>query len=132
MLQELLDALTAQGVLRDPAAAAQAVLDREEQLSTGMEAGLAIPHGRTDAVDELVCAIGVSRKGIDFGSVDGEPTRIFVLVLTPESGADPYLQFVASIMGVLDEAGRQRVLAARNRYDLHAALTHRPSPDPSA
>jgi PTS system nitrogen regulatory IIA component len=125
IIRELVDLLAGQGLVRDADAAARAVLDREATMSTGMESGVAVPHGRTDAVDRLVCAVGVRREGVDFGAADGKPSRIFVLVITPEAGADPYLQFVAALMGVLDEDGRQAVLAATTREQLYTALTHR-------
>ena len=120
---ELLDLLSEADLLRDPQAAAQVVLAREAQMSTGMEAGVAVPHGRTDAVDGLVCAIGIKRDGIDFGAADGKPSQIFILVLTPEAGADPYLQFVASLMGLLTPAGREKILAANTADELFKALT---------
>ena len=120
---ELLDMLTDADLLRDPQAAADVVLAREAQMSTGMEAGVAVPHGRTDAVDGLVCAIGIKRDGIDFGAADGKPSQIFIMVLTPEAGADPYLQFVASLMGLLNPAGREKILAANTADELFKALT---------
>jgi len=122
VIRELLDILDRNGLLRDREEATKVVLDRESQLSTGMEEGIAIPHGRTDAVDGLVCAVGVKRGGMDFGSADGKPTTILVLVLTPEEGADPYLQFVASVVSVLDERGRERALAATTARELSRVL----------
>ena len=65
----------------------------------------------------------VERVFLYFGSVDGQPTRIFVLVLTTQDGAEPYLQFIASVMGALSDAGRQRVLAATTPDELYEALT---------
>jgi len=130
VIGELLALLQRDGVFGDAAAAAtaaQTVLDREAQLATGMEHGIAIPHGRTDAVDKLVCAVGVRREGVDFGAADGEPTRIVVLVLTPADGAGPYLQFVASVMGNLDEAGRRSCLAASTPRALAEAITRPPA-----
>ena len=124
VLFELLELIGRSGYVRDIDAAAKAVLDREDQMPTGMEHGIAIPHGRTDAVDRLVCALGVKREGIEFGSADGKPSTIFLMVLTPQEGADPYLQFVASVMSVLDEEGRSRVLAARSREELYEAIAH--------
>jgi len=123
VILELLALFEREGVLRDVARAADMVLAREAQMSTGMEEGIAIPHARTDAVDRLVCAVGVTGNGVDFEAVDGKPTRIVVLVLTPESGADPYLQFVARVVGVLDESGRRRVRSAASREELWKALT---------
>ncbi len=122
VIAELLAALADGGHVRDVETASRVVLEREGQSSTGMEKGLAVPHGRTDAVDRLVCAVGVKPGGIDFGAMDGRPSSIFVLVLTPVAGADPYLQFVASLIAALDEDGRRRVLAARTPEQLRAAL----------
>lgn len=126
VILELLGLLEASGLLLDARGAAKAVLDRESQLSTGMEHGIAVPHGRTDAVERLVCAIGVKHEGVDFQAVDGRPTTIVILVLTPESGAVPYLHFVASVMGALDEGGRESVLSARTREELWTILTREP------
>ena len=123
VLFELLTLLESAGQLTNAAEAAEAVLAREEQLSTGMEAGVAVPHARTDAVNHLVCAVGIHREGIDFGALDGQPSRIFVLVLTPSQGADPYLQFVASMVAALDEQGRQKALAAQTPQELVNVLT---------
>ncbi len=125
VIAELIGLLADAGCLIDADAVADAVLQREEQLSTGMTDGVAIPHGRTDAVERMVCAVGVKREGLDFGSADGRPTRIFVLVLTTTAGAEPYLQFVASIMAALTDDGRRRVLAARTGPELYQALTAR-------
>ena len=125
VIHELIALLDAAGSVRDVQAATGTVLDREAQMPTGMAEGLAVPHGRTDAVDSLVCAVGVHRAGVDFGAADGKAAHIVVLVLTPEGGADPYLQFIASLMGTLDGPGRKRVLAAPTRGELHAALMRR-------
>ena len=128
VIGELLGLLEKAGLLPDPRGAAEAILDREAMLATGMAKGLAVPHARTDAVDRLVCAVGVKREGIDTGAADGKPTKIFVLVLTPKSGEGPYLQLVAAVMAALDAAGRRRVLAARTPEDLHRALTREQDP----
>ena len=123
IIRELMAILEAGGVVRDPEEAARVVLEREAQLSTGMEEGVAVPHGRTDAVDQLICAVGVNKAGVDFGAVDGKPSKIFLLVLTPISGSDPYMQFVAQAMTALDAAGRKKVLAAETPEQLCQALT---------
>ena len=122
VLDELLALLDRTGKVSDLARAREAIIVREQQMSTGMEAGIAIPHGRTDAVDSLVCAVGVTPGGVAFGSVDGKPAQIIIMALTPLTGADPYLQLAAAMIGVLDEAGRHRVLAARSVDELYQML----------
>jgi len=123
IIDELLGLLERAGRVRDVAKARRAVLDRERQMPTGLQDGIALPHGRTDAVDRLVCAVGLKHEGVDFGALDGASCRIIVLALTPRDGADPYLQFTAAIVGVLTGPGRQAILAARSPTELHRALT---------
>jgi mannitol/fructose-specific phosphotransferase system IIA component (Ntr-type) len=123
VIDELLAILFEAGKVRDLPAVRKAVLAREEQMSTGMQDGIAIPHGRTDAVENLVCAVGVREEGIAFGAVDGKASQIFILAVTPPQGSDPYLQFAAAMMSRLDAAGRAKVLAARTPAELYTALT---------
>lgn len=125
VIEELLALLDKRGMIGDLDIAKQAVLDREKQMSTGMEEGVAIPHGRTDAVDNLVCAVGVKRDGLDFGSADGKPTQIIVMALTSTSGTDPYLQFAAAIIGVLDEDGRKKILSAQTPEELYKTINNK-------
>jgi len=122
VISELIEQLSATGCISSVEEAHRAIMAREEQMSTGMEHGVAIPHARTDAVDRLVCAIGVKKEGIDFGSLDDKPSRIIVLTLTPTAGDAPHVQFMAMISRALDEAGRERILAARTADDLWKAL----------
>lgn len=127
IIGELMALLEADGIVRDAEEATRVVLEREAQLPTGMEEGVAVPHGRTDAVDQLVCAVGVNKTGVDFGAVDSKPSTIFLLVLTPISGSDPYMQFVAQAITALDAAGRKKVLAAETPEQLCQALTGKPT-----
>jgi Kef-type K+ transport system membrane component KefB/mannitol/fructose-specific phosphotransferase system IIA component (Ntr-type) len=124
VIRELIDLLIERDYLDDPTEATRAIMAREEQLSTGLEAGIALPHGRTDSVDRMICAIGTKPEGIDFGSADGKPSKIFLLVLTPTKGVDPYLQFVAWAMGFLgNEEKRQGILDAKDEEEIYQALT---------
>ena len=123
VIRELLALLDGRRLLRNVEEATRVILDREAQSSTGLEHGIAVPHGRTDAVENMVCAIGLKREGMDFGAIDKEPTSIIILVLTPETSAAPYLQFVASLMRALDEDGRRRVLSSESNQSLWEALT---------
>ena len=123
VIRELIDVLVEQNRLEDPERAFASIMAREEQLSTGMEAGIALPHGRTDSVDRLVCAIGIKPQGVDFASADRKPAHIILLVLTPVRGVDPYLQFVAWAMNSLgSEEKRRRMIAAPDADTAYAAL----------
>jgi len=113
VIREIVTALAEQGKVTDVEAAVQAVLRREQAMSTGMRHGLACPHGRTNAVPQLVCAVGLCRAGVDFGSLDGQPVNIVMLMLSPPEGANaPYMELIAAIRGAFDEKGRAALLAA--------------------
>ena len=90
VIDEMLGILVATGKVKDEEAARTALLERERKMSTGMQHGIAIPHGKTEAVDALIACVAVSRVGIDFGSLDGQPARIFIMTLSPESNGSPY------------------------------------------
>jgi PTS system nitrogen regulatory IIA component len=114
VIDELLSILFATGKVTDQQRARQSILDRERKMSTGMEHGIAIPHGKTDAVDELVACVGISRTGVDFGSLDGEPAQILIMTLSPANRTGPHIQFLAEISRLLrDPERRERVREAQ-------------------
>ena len=113
ILAEMVDLLVASGHIRDRAAVLKAVLEREKRMSTGMQNGIAIPHGKTDSVDCLVAALGIKRGGVDFGALDGQPSNIFVMTVSPDSRTGPHIQFLAEISRPLNDASvRAKLLAA--------------------
>ena len=116
VLAEMVDLLVASGHIRDRDAVLKAVLEREKRMSTGMQNGIAIPHGKTDSVDCLVAALGIKRGGVDFGALDGQPSNIFVMTVSPDSRTGPHIQFLAEISRPLNDAAvRARLLAAATR-----------------
>ncbi len=81
----------------------QALLEREEIMSTGVGFGLAIPHAKIKAVKELTFAIGISKQGIDFDSIDGKPVHLIILVAAGERQHKEYLKLLSNIMAILKE-----------------------------
>ena len=122
-ISELVSLLYENGLVMDRERAVQAVLEREQGLSTGLEYGLAIPHARTDAVTRLVCAVGLKKEGLDFDAADGKPARIVILVMAPDSSATPQLQLIAQVCRMLDEKGRAALLACETSEDMFGVLT---------
>ncbi|HPE88527.1 MAG TPA: PTS sugar transporter subunit IIA [Spirochaetia bacterium] len=96
-IRELVDTLVSAGKILDAETAYRAVLDREAKGSTGLEEGIAVPHGKTLAARELTIVIGVSPAGVEFGSMDGKPTRLFFLLLAPPDQAGPHIEALAEI-----------------------------------
>lgn len=127
IIEEMIDVLMAAGKIRDlkdRKDTLKAVLDRERKMSTGMQNGIAIPHGKTDRVESLIAAIGVKKDGMDFGSLDGQPSRIFVMTLSPDTRTGPHIQFLAEISRQLsDPSIRDRILNATKPEDVLSILT---------
>ena len=97
IINELLDILVSAGKISDRKAAYEAVMDREVKMSTGMKHGIAIPHGKTNSIEDLVACVGISDKPVDFDSLDHEACRIFIMTLSPIEKTGPHLQFLAEI-----------------------------------
>jgi PTS system nitrogen regulatory IIA component len=122
IIEEMIDLLMAAGKIRDlkdRKEALRVVLERERKMSTGMQCGIAIPHGKTDRVDNLVAAIALKPEGVDFGSLDGQPSRIFVMTLSPDTRTGPHIQFLAEISRQLnDPAVREKILQAERPEEI--------------
>ncbi|MCX6997182.1 MAG: PTS sugar transporter subunit IIA [Kiritimatiellaeota bacterium] len=124
VIEEMVDTLVAAGLIKDRQAALQAIIERERKMSTGMQNGLAIPHGKTNAVDNLVALVGLKPEGLDFESLDGQPAHIFVMTLSPESRTGPHIQFLAEVSRQLsDPQIRERLLHAATAVEVIQLLT---------
>ncbi len=78
-----------------------AVREREQVLSTGIGGGLAIPHGKTPYVDQLVLAAGVAPEAIDFDALDGQPVQLFFLLVGPETASGAHVKALSRISRLL-------------------------------
>jgi len=79
------------------------LLERESLGSTGIGQGVGIPHSKSPLIKNLVGAVGISKTGIDFDSLDGEPAYIFFLLLAPQESAGPHLKALARISRLLKD-----------------------------
>jgi len=111
IINELLDILVAAKKIKDRTAAYNAIMDRENKMSTGMKHGIAIPHGKSPTIEDLVACIGISDTAVDFDALDHEPCRIFIMTLSPVEKTGPHLQFLAEISLLFKSAEkRQQIL----------------------
>ena len=123
IINELLDILVRTGKIQDRESALSAVMDREEKMSTGMKHGIAIPHGKCAAIEDLVACIGISEKPVDFDSLDHEPCRIFIMTLSPVEKTGPHLQFLAEVSLLFKSAEkRDEILKARTPEEVLKTL----------
>ena len=124
IIDEMLDILVNAGKVKDKETAKACVLDREHKMSTGMKHGIAIPHGKTDTVSDLVACIGISDKPVDFDSLDQEPCRIFIMTLSPVNKTGPHLQFLAEVSLLFKSAEkRQEILKTDDKAKVISILT---------
>ncbi|MBN2652917.1 MAG: PTS sugar transporter subunit IIA [Spirochaetales bacterium] len=94
---------------------------REAQMSTGMQEGIAIPHAKTDEVDDIIACIGISKGGIDFGALDGKPSDLFIMTISPAGKTGPHVQFLAEISRLLTNPDkRKRILSATTQEEILA------------
>lgn len=110
LIEELLDLINGNGKILNRELALKDVLAREGYLSTGLENGLAIPHAKTDGVDQLVMSFGLRRDGADFDSLDNKPAHLIFLVLSPRDTSGPHIRALAAITKNLKNAERRQAL----------------------
>ena len=92
---------------------AKVLMERERLGSTGIGGGIGIPHGKMKNLESLVLGFGLSRKGVDFESLDGQPTHIFFLLVTPENSTGLHLKLLARISRILkNDPFKSRLLEA--------------------
>jgi len=92
------------------------VFKRERLGTTGIGDGIAIPHARTDAVDQLVIALGRSARGVEFESLDGKKVKLLFLMGTPRGSVSHYLKILAQLTRLLKEdAFRDKLLEAQDK-----------------
>jgi PTS system nitrogen regulatory IIA component len=95
------------------------LMERESLGSTGIGGGIGIPHGKLKNLDTLLLGFGLSRRGVDFESLDGRPTHIFFLLVTPENSTGLHLKLLARISRVLkNDPFKAKLMAAGNTADI--------------
>ena len=121
VIRELVQLLVTAGSIKekDVNKLIQTLMKRESLGSTGIGQGVAIPHGKSDCVTKLVAALGVSRSGVSFDALDGEPVSLFFLLVAPEDSAGPHLKALARISRLLkDRHFRETLRSAKDEKTL--------------
>lgn len=122
-IEELVDVLIAAGDVSSREIALSAVLEREKTRTTGIGNGLAIPHGKCSAVNQVVMALGRPANGIDFESVDEKPVNLVILLLSPMDMIGPHIQALARISRLMSIDGlRKQITCAQEPAQIMQAL----------
>ena len=123
IITELVDSLPVGDAITDRDQVLQAVLDREKIMSTGIGDGIAIPHGKSAAVTELVAAMGTQRRGMDFDALDGEPAYVFFLLVSPANVSGPHIKALARISRLLkNEEFKKKLINANAAEEIIATI----------
>lgn len=119
VIDELVDVLYDAGRLNDKDEFRKTILKREEQSSTGLEEGIAIPHGKSLSVKLPTVAFGLSKEGIDYGSLDGEPSKLFFMIAAPADATDSHIETLSQLTSLLlDDDIREQLLHVKTKQDV--------------
>jgi len=100
-LAELLELLKKNKHIKDGDEILETLMEREKLGSTGIGQGIAVPHAKTDQIEDLVGAVGISDSGLSFDALDGEPVNIIFLILAPSKSIGLHLKALAKIARLL-------------------------------
>jgi len=101
----------------------QVLLERERLGSTGIGGGIGIPHGKLANLESLIMGFGLSRKGVDFESMDGQPTYLFFLLITPENSTGLHLKLLARISRILkNDSFKKKLLKATGSNEVYSII----------
>lgn len=127
VIEHLTDLLVSSGRLAPTKrqAVLDALLARERSMSTGMENGIAIPHCSMEEIDDTLVTLGVAQGGIDFESIDGRPTNLILLLVTPKNKTKIHIRTLAEIAKLLNDARFRDALVAATSSDQVLELVRR-------
>ena len=119
VIDELVDVLDKAGRLNDKDEFRKTILKREEQSSTGLEEGIAIPHGKSTSVKIPTVAFGISKEGIDYDSLDGEPSKLFFMIAAPADATDSHIETLSQLTSLLlDDDIREQLLNVKTEQEV--------------
>ena len=76
--------------------------ERESKMSTGIMKGIAVPHGKLSDIDEILGAVGISKKGVEYDSLDGHPVYILFMLIIPQTDSENHLRLLKRLTELLD------------------------------
>jgi fructose-specific phosphotransferase system IIA component len=126
VLEELIDLLVQGQKITDKENFTKAVMDREDICSTGIGKGIAIPHSRNAAINEVAVALGRSKKGIDFDALDSQSVHLIFLLAAPLNAGSVYLKALARLSRLLRHSEfRQALIEARTKEEILKIIEER-------
>ncbi len=119
-IEELVDLMHEAELIRDPEKLKAVVWEREQQRSTGIGEGLAIPHGKAECAEKLVMAIGRPSEPIEFGAVDRKPVKLVVLLASPRDKTADHIQALGRVSRLMSDAAlREKAYQTESSEELY-------------
>ena len=123
LLEELAAHVAAHQPAVSQASLTKVLIDREMLASTAIGEGVAIPHGKLAVVSEIIACLGRAQAGVDFDSMDGQPTYLFLVLVAPETSTGAHLKALARISRVFKDADfRRRLLSAPDAASMYQVV----------
>lgn len=121
IINELIDLLDGGGKIADKSKITQAVMEREQMMSTGIGNGVAIPHGKSSGVSDIAVALGITQRDVNFEALDGKPVRIVFMLVGPEKSSSAHIKMLSRISRLLNQTSFRKKLIEST--DAHDAMT---------
>ncbi len=121
VIREMVDVVARAPGMPGREALLQAMLEREALMSTGIGAGIAIPHCKDVRIKQFAVALGRTKGPIEYGSSDKQPVRLCAMIAAPDSRQDEYLRLLSRVTKLL-KSERERLLEIPNLKDIHEAI----------
>ncbi|HEL1600154.1 PTS fructose transporter subunit IIABC [Streptococcus suis] len=133
VIDEMITSLVDKGYVTDFDVFKTGIMNREAQTTTGLGDGIAMPHAKNAAVKEATVLFAKSNKGVDYASLDGQPTDLFFMIAAPEGANDTHLAALAELSKYLMKAGfADRLRAATNPEEVIAVFDTAEAADKTA
>jgi len=124
VIEEMVKHLVDSGLVANKKELVKIILDREGLGSTGIGNGVAIPHGTSSLIKEIIIAFGKSNKGIDFDALDNKPVSLFFMLFFPEEEKGPHLKLLARLSRLLREDNfRERLINATKSNEIIGCIS---------
>lgn len=119
VFEEMVQLFVDAGLLADRDAALQALFEREAKMSTGVAKWLALPHGKIDEAEGVLMAIGTSKTGIEYDSLDGEPVYVVLMVFAEVGNPGPHIEALAEVSRLFSIPGfTEKIRSATTAVEL--------------
>jgi PTS system fructose-specific IIC component len=118
-LNKIIELSAKSGKILDLRKVTETIFEREKLVSTGVGKGFAIPHGKTDAISDIVAAFVITRNPIDFDSIDGEPVRFIFLLVGKETLLNTHIKLLSRISRLMNKDDfREKLLSAGTKEEV--------------